>query len=213
MNDEEFIRLVTAHRVIAIVRAGSAESAYRAAEASITGGIKLIEVEMGTPGGFRVISDLLHRYGDRASVGAGSVTAAEQIDRAIKSGAHFISMPHTSTQLVEVCRRDRVVPVVGAMTPTEIAAAWGMGVPLVTLVPAAAVGGPEYVRALMPRLPGIRLCVAGGVASENIVDYFTAGVSAIAVGSRLFPRSDLDCENYTAIAERARGIIRLAGVG
>src|SRR5206468_10279931 len=128
---------------------------------SIIGGIKLIEVAMGTPGGFRVISDLLHRYGDRASIGAGSVNAAEQIDRAIKSGAHFISIPYTSAPLVEICRRERVVPVIGAPTPTEIATARDMGVPPATSAPAAAVGGPDYVRDLRPRLPGIRLALAG----------------------------------------------------
>jgi 2-dehydro-3-deoxyphosphogluconate aldolase / (4S)-4-hydroxy-2-oxoglutarate aldolase len=212
MKDAELVDLVAVHRVFGVVRAGSAELALRAAEAAIVGGIKLIEVALGTPGGFRVISDLRHRYGDRATVGAGSVTNHDQMDRAIKSGAQFISMPHTSTTLVDACRRALIPPVVGALTPTELATAWSMGVPMVTLFPASLLGGPDYVAALTTRINDVRLVISGGVGSENIIDYFNAGAFAIAVGSRLFPSGDLKNENYGAIAERARGIVRLAGV-
>jgi 2-dehydro-3-deoxyphosphogluconate aldolase/(4S)-4-hydroxy-2-oxoglutarate aldolase len=73
-------------------------------------------------------------------------------------------------------------------------------------------GGPEYLNALTARIPDVRLVVSGGVGAENIVDYFTSGAFAVSVGSRLFAPGDLQFENYTAIAERARGLIRLAGV-
>jgi len=212
MKDVELINSVAALRVFAVVRARSAETALRAAEAAIVGGIKLIEVALGTPGSFRVISDLLHRYGDRVCIGAGSVTTHDQMDRAIKSGAQFISMPHSSETLIEACRRSLVPPVIGALTPTEVATAWSMGVPIVTLFPASSLGGPDYVAAITSRLSEVRLAVAGGVGPENIVDYFNAGAFAISVGGRLFTNGDLKNENYAAIAERARGIVRLAAV-
>ncbi|PYT09863.1 MAG: hypothetical protein DMF60_01700 [Acidobacteria bacterium] len=87
-----------------------------------------------------------------------------------------------------------------------------MGVPIVNVFPASSLGGHEYIAALTSRILDVRLTAAGGVGSENIVDYFNAGAFAIAVGSRLFTSGDLNNENYAAIGERARGIIRLAGV-
>lgn len=212
MKDADLIQFVAEHRVFGVVRAPSAESALRAAEAAIMGGIKLIEVALATPGSFRVISDLRRRYGDRACIGAGSVMAYDQIDRAVKSGAQFIAMPHTSAPLVEACRKYRTPAIIGALTPTEVSVAWSTGAPLVTLFPAALLGGPDYLGSLTSSLADVRLSVAGAVGPENIVDYFAAGAFAIAVGGRLFTRGDLQHENYTAIAERARGIIRLAGV-
>jgi 2-dehydro-3-deoxyphosphogluconate aldolase / (4S)-4-hydroxy-2-oxoglutarate aldolase len=212
MKDNELVSAVSAQRVFAVVRGRSAETALKAAEAAIMGGIKLIEVTLGTPGSFRVISDLRHRYGDRVSIGAGSIINNEQLDRAIKSGAQFISMPHTNVPLIESCRRALVAPVVGALTPTEVVNAWSMGVPIISLFPGSALGGPDYVGALTSRITDIRLLVSGGVGSENIVDYFNAGAFAIAVGGRLFTRGDLKNDNYPAIAERARGFVRLAGV-
>jgi 2-dehydro-3-deoxyphosphogluconate aldolase/(4S)-4-hydroxy-2-oxoglutarate aldolase len=212
MNDSEFVKFVAENRIFAVVRADSAEAALRAAEAAIIGGIKLIEVSLSTPGEFRVISELRRVYGDRACIGAGSVTNEEQIDRAIKSGAQFICMPHTNGLLIESCHKHRAVPVVGALTPTEVAYVWSLGVPLITIFPAAALGGADYIAALTSRMQGIRLLASGDVGPDNIADYFSAGAFAIGVGKRLFTRGDLQNENYVAIAERARGMKRLSGV-
>jgi 2-dehydro-3-deoxyphosphogluconate aldolase / (4S)-4-hydroxy-2-oxoglutarate aldolase len=212
MKDEDLIQLVADYRVFAVVRAQSAQSALRAAEAAIVGGIKLIEVALSTPGSFRVISDLRRQYGDRATIGAGSVMNHEQVDRAIKGSAQFISMPHTDIKLVESCRKRGIPPIIGALTPTEVAAAATASTPFVSLFPAGTLGGPEYLSAIAARIPEVKLVASGGVGPENIVDYFTAGAFAVAVGTRLFTRGDLQHENYTAIAERARGVIRLAGV-
>ena len=213
MKDDEFIRFTAKNRIFGVLGGHSAESALRAAEAAIAGGIRMIEVALGTPGSFRVISELQRHFGDRTCIGAGSVMSLDQIDRVVKSGAQFISMPHTSTPLIEATRKHRVPAIVGAMTPTEVVAAESMGAALVSLFPASLLGGPLYLGALTSRITGVRLVASGGVSSENIAEYFAAGAFAIAVGSRLFTRGDLQHENYTAIAERARGMIRLAGAG
>jgi 2-dehydro-3-deoxyphosphogluconate aldolase / (4S)-4-hydroxy-2-oxoglutarate aldolase len=81
---------------------------------------------------------------------------------------------------------------------------------MINLFPASALGGAEYVAALTSRISGVRLVVSGGIGSDNIVDYINAGAFGIAVGGRLFTSGDLKNENYAAIAERARGMLRLA---
>lgn len=213
MNDAEFIHFVQENRIFAFLRADSANSALRAAEAAIVGGIKLIEVSLTTPGEFRVISDLCRRFGDRACIGAGSVVAEDQIDRAVKSGAEFINLPFTNHLLIDACRRRRVFPLVGALTPTEIFNVWMSGLPLITVFPASLIGGADYIAALTSRMNGIRLVASGNIGPENISDYFAAGAFAIGVGKSLFAPGDLLNENYVAIAERARGLRTQAGIG
>jgi 2-dehydro-3-deoxyphosphogluconate aldolase / (4S)-4-hydroxy-2-oxoglutarate aldolase len=212
MNDAEFINFVEQNRIFASLRADSANSALRAAEAAIIGGIKLIEVSLATPGEFRVISELCRLFGDRACIGAGSVTGEEQIDRAVKSGAEFISLSFTNNLLIDACRRRRVFPLVGALTPTEVFNVWVSGLPLITVFPASLIGGADYIAALTARMNGIRLVASGDVGPENISDYFSSGAFAISVDKRLFARGDLQNENYVAIAERARGIRIQSGV-
>ncbi|HWC77824.1 MAG TPA: hypothetical protein VG778_10190 [Blastocatellia bacterium] len=212
MNDADFVRLISEHRVFATVCAESAEIALRTAEAAIVGGIKLIEVALVMPGAFRVISDLRHAFGDRACIGGGSVISYDQLDRSLKCGAQFISMSHTSVPLIEATRRSHVPSVVGALTPTEVAAAVSLGAPLVSVFPSEPLGGPAYLRSLVSRMAGIRLGAAGGVGSHNIQDYFNAGAFAVSVGSLLFMDGDVRNGNYAAIAERARTLLRLAEV-
>ncbi len=212
MNEADLIKLAGEQKVFAVARAHSAESALRAAEAAIIGGIKLIEVALVTPGSFRVISDLRRQYGDRATVGAGYVMTYDQIDRAVKSGAQFISMPHTLTTMIEVCRRYRVPAIIGALTPTEIATATAYSVPFITVFPVSAMGGPDYFGKLTSRMPNVRLVASGGVELENISEYMKAGAFAVTVGSSLFTPGDIQNENYVAIAERARAMLHLAGV-
>ncbi|MEW6130651.1 MAG: hypothetical protein AB1757_26710 [Acidobacteriota bacterium] len=212
MTDAEFINLVDKNRIIAFLRADSANTALRAAEAAIIGGIKIIEVSLETPGEFRVIAELGRRFGDRACIGAGAVIHEEQIDRAVKSGAEFISLPFTNNQLIDACRRRRVFPLIGALTPTEIFNAWLAGASLITVFPVSQVGGAQYIAALTSRMNGIRLLASGNVAPEDVADYFSAGAFAISVGKRLFTKGDLQNQNYVAIAERARGYRLQAGV-
>jgi 2-dehydro-3-deoxyphosphogluconate aldolase/(4S)-4-hydroxy-2-oxoglutarate aldolase len=210
MKDAELVSLAEENRVIAVVRADSADLAFRAAEAAIVGGITLIEVGLATPGSYRVISDLCHKYGDKATVGVGSVINYDQIDRAVKAGAQFVGMPHTNSPLVEACRRQRVPPIIGALTPTEVAIAWGMAVPMVMLFPASAAGGADYVHAMTSRFTDVRLGAAGGVSPENIVEHLEAGAFAVAVGKHLFTSDDLRNEDFAAISDRARRLAELA---
>ena len=211
MRNADLISYISERRVFAILNAESAESALRAAEAAIVGGIKLLEVELTTPGAYRVISELRHQYGDRVFIGSGSVLNRDHIDRSIKCGSGFVSSPHTSTSLIEFCQAKAIPILTGGATPTEIAAAWSMGVPVVSIFPVSLLGGTSYLQALTKRMPELRLRPYGGVLASEISKYFAAGAFSVAIGSDLFRAGDVQTENYSAIAERARSVMRQAG--
>ena len=78
--------------------------------------------------------------------------------------------------------------------------------------PSFSLGGADYIAALVTRMNQVRLIASGDVGPDSISDYFAAGAYAVSIGRKLFTRGDLQNQNYAAIAERARGIRRLAGV-
>src|SRR5947209_1619445 len=127
MIDFSILSTIEQHKIFAFVKADSAETALRAAEAAVVGGIKLVEVSLGTPGAVRVISDLRRKYGDEIRVGAGAVISVDMADRAIKGGAQFISSPHTNAGIIEFSVSKKVFAIAGAATPTEIMSAWDFG--------------------------------------------------------------------------------------
>lgn len=208
MIDFSILSIIEQYKLFAIVRTESAETALKAAEAAIIGGIKLIEISLTTPGAVRVISDLRRKYGDLIRVGAGAVISIDMADRAIKGGAQFISSPHTNAGIIEFCVSKKIFPISGAATPTEIMSAWDFGVPLIKVFPASAFGGASYIRSLVESMPNVRLLPTSGVTTNNIVDFLQAGAFAVAMSGSIFKVGDLNNDNYGGIAERSRMLVK-----
>ena len=78
------------------------------------------------------------------------------------------------------------------------------GARLVKVFPAAALGGPAYLRAIRGPLPHIPLVPTNGITADTIRDYVSAGAAAVGVGGEVFP------EGFTLahVEEAARRIRR-----
>jgi 2-keto-3-deoxy-6-phosphogluconate aldolase len=76
---------------------------------------------------------------------AGTVRRPDQVDAALAAGAQAIVSPGLSHAVVSRARELGAPAIPGALTPTEIEAAWAAGAALVKLFPAG-LGGPSYVR-------------------------------------------------------------------
>jgi 2-dehydro-3-deoxyphosphogluconate aldolase/(4S)-4-hydroxy-2-oxoglutarate aldolase len=110
-----------------------------------------------------------------------SVAAAQ---RAVDAGAQFIVSPHSDRELIR-WSAERGVPIFpGALSPTEILAAWTAGASAVKLFPAAAVG-TGYVKQLAGPFPSIPLVPTGGASAETAGDWIAAGAVAVGMGSWL----------------------------
>jgi 2-dehydro-3-deoxyphosphogluconate aldolase/(4S)-4-hydroxy-2-oxoglutarate aldolase len=97
----------------------------------------------------------------------------------------------------------------GALTPTEILAAWKAGSDFVKIFPVAPLGGVQYINALKTPLPQIPLIATGGVNQLTAFDFIAAGVSAIGVGTELLPKEALRHRQEHRIHELARRFISM----
>jgi 2-dehydro-3-deoxyphosphogluconate aldolase/(4S)-4-hydroxy-2-oxoglutarate aldolase len=95
----------------------------------------------------------------------------------------------------------------GALTPTEIAAAWKAGADFVKIFPCGAVGGPKYIRALRGPFPQIPFVPTGGVNLETAADFIRAGASALGVGGELVQAEALKAGRAHLITENARKLL------
>ena len=178
------IRLVSelyASRLVAVVRSKSAEEALELARAAADGGIKFIEITFSVPGVLDVIKHLAAR--EDIHVGAGTVLAPQQAERAIGVGAEFVVSPSLELNLIGICHTANVACFPGASTPTEIIAASRAHADLVKIFPADLVGGPSFIRQVQAPFPEVRFMVSGGVSLTNVSEYVQAGVTGICLGS------------------------------
>lgn len=188
MTDRPAIpELIVESRAIAVGRHISAAAAPAVGAALVEGGVRAMELTLNEPeaDALRAIEALaMAADGLGALVGAGTVLSIEAAARAVDAGARFIVMPHTDPGLVAWCAARDVPCFPGALSPSEILAAWSAGASAVKLFPAAAVG-PGYLAQIAGPFPDIPIVPTGGVSAQTAGDWIRAGAVAVGMGGWL----------------------------
>jgi 2-dehydro-3-deoxyphosphogluconate aldolase/(4S)-4-hydroxy-2-oxoglutarate aldolase len=202
MKREEVSALIKSIGILPSVRVPSRDLALFAAETVYSAGIPIVEITLTVPGAMQVVNDLAKRFPDLA-VGAGTVLDEDMARQCIDAGARFLTSPGFVPEVVAYARKADVVVFPGALTPTEVIAAWKAGSDFVKIFPTGHVGGVQYLRALKVPLPQIPLIATGGVNQLTASDFILAGATAIGVGSELLPREALHFRQVDRITELA----------
>jgi 2-dehydro-3-deoxyphosphogluconate aldolase / (4S)-4-hydroxy-2-oxoglutarate aldolase len=170
--------------IIPAIRLSSARDALFAAEAVSSSGIPIVEVTMTVPGAIKVISELA-RSNSELVVGAGTVTDVECAGRCLDAGAVFLTSPGLDLEIVEFALKKKTVVFPGALTPSEIMAAWKAGADFVKVFPCSLLGGPAYIKALKSPFPKVPLIASGGVNQQSAAAFIHAGAAALGIGHDL----------------------------
>ena len=204
MNSLETFQHIKALGIVPVVRTTDAESAVRAIEAIDEGGIHCAEITMTVAGALRALEAVAKQFGDKVLLGAGTVLDPETARACMLSGAEFLVTPSLNVKTVEMARRYSKAIFPGALTPTEILAAWDAGADAVKVFPCSAMGGAKYIRALRGPFPHIEYVPTGGVNLETIGDFLAAGCCAVGVGSELIDNQTIVAGRYDIFVQRAR---------
>jgi 2-dehydro-3-deoxyphosphogluconate aldolase/(4S)-4-hydroxy-2-oxoglutarate aldolase len=161
---------------------------------------------MTVPNAIEVIAQLAQNFPSFV-VGAGTVLDAQTAERCLAAGASFITSPGLIPEVLEYTLKNDAVAIPGALTPSEVIAAWKAGADFVKIFPCAQVGGDQYIRALKVPLPQIPLIASGGVNQLTAANFIFAGASSLGIGSELMPRKALKTRQDQWIRELARRYI------
>jgi len=202
MTKSEVCALIKEIGIIPAIRVSSGEDAHFAAEAVARGGIPIVEITMTVPGAVDLISHLVQRH-PKMVVGAGTVLDIDTARRCLDAGASFLTAPECYLEVLQFAVKENVAVLPGALTPTEVAAAWRAGADFVKIFPCAQVGGDKYIKALHTSLPQIPLIAAGGVNQQTAADFILSGATAIGVGTELIPTEAIARRQPERIREMA----------
>ena len=204
MTKQQILSSIIDIGIVPVVRTTSAESAIRAVEAIYEGGIRAAEITMTVPGAIKALEKVAEALGDKIVLCAGTVLDAETARIAMLAGAEFFVSPSLKLETIEVAKRYSKVVMPGALTPTEVLAAWDAGADIVKIFPCGNVGGPKYIKALRAPFPHIEMIPTGGVNLETAGDFLKAGACAVAVGAELVDAKAVKEGRYEVIVEKAR---------
>ena len=189
--------------IIPAIRVSSPQDAMFAAETVCRSGIPIVEVTMTIPGAIEVITELAQNN-PNVIAGAGTVFDLETARRCLDSGAQFLTSTGLDLDIVAFAVKHDIVVLPGALTPTEVMAAWKTRPDFVKIFPCSQVGGPSYIRALRGPFPHIPFIAAGGVNQQTVADFILAGAVAVGIGGELIPHEAIHLRQEHWIGELAR---------
>ena len=208
---QELIQQVKKSKVIVIIRGiepSQAEPLFAALDA---GGIRFAEVTLNTPNALQIIHEMRGKYDGRMAIGAGTVLNARMAEEAVGAGAQFLISPNVDQGTIRLGVDRGVLPLPGAMTPTEIVQAIEWGAPMVKLFPCSSLG-PGYVKELRGPLGHVDMLAVGGITKDNAASYLEAGAVGVGVGGSLVSLRDIQESNYAAITAYAKELNAAVGV-
>lgn len=172
--------------LVAILRGVHPAQCLDIGRALLDAGFSMIEVPLNSPDAYESIALLARELGDRALVGAGTVTGPQQVTEVAQAGGRLIVMPHADTKVVVEAKRLELIALPGFATPTEGFAALQAGADALKLFPAEA-HPPKVLRALRAVLPkDVPILPVGSITVDNMAEYWAAGANGFGLGSALY---------------------------
>ncbi|HEY6116379.1 MAG TPA: 2-dehydro-3-deoxyphosphogluconate aldolase [Candidatus Dormibacteraeota bacterium] len=197
-------------RVCGVLRTQDSDAGFQACLAALEAGIGTVEITKTVPSCFELIKGLVATTGGKYPVGVGTVWDPGAVTEARAAGASFVVTPVLLPEVAEACRKEDMLCVLGALTPTEIYQARLSGAALVKVFPIAPVGGPSYIESLNGPLAGVPFWVSGGVRIEEIAAYLQLGVKVVGLTGSLFSAEALANKNMDVVRQNAARAAQVA---
>jgi len=173
-------------------------------QTSFAAGLTAMEVTMNTPDAEKIVAKYRPAVPEGRLLGMGTIRNLEEAKRGVAAGAMFLVTPNLDLKVIEYARTTGIPIVAGALTPTEVYAAWAAGADLVKVFPCGAMGGPQYLKDLLGPFDQLRLVAVGGVSLANLAGYFAAGAEAVGVSTSLFGAKALREKNLAQLGENVK---------
>lgn len=143
-------------------------------------------------------------------LGAGTIKTDDDALAFIEAGADFLVSPIFDSSVCDTAYMHKILWIPGCMTPTEIHVASQAGCKLIKLFPGQVLQ-PAYVSAIAALFPGMLFMPTGGVDPNetNLKAWFTSGVCAVGMGSKLITKEILNNLDTTTLFEKTTALLSI----
>ena len=182
-------------------------------KACYDGGIKVFEYTNRGEGAALIFAELVKYVRQELpemAIGIGTVFNVKEAEYFVDLDTDFIVQPIMNPTVGNVCHKHKIAWMPGVMTVTELYNAQQAGADIIKIFPANVLG-TAFIKALIAPMPHAKVMVTGGVEpnEENIKGWFSAGVTAVGMGSQLFPKDVLANKNYQQIENVVKKCVAL----
>lgn len=208
-NKIDTISIIRRTGIVPVFYNSDVELTKKVVKACYDGGIRAFEFTNRGDGAHRVFEQLMAFVRSECpemALGAGTILDAGTASLYIQLGADFLVSPCMVEEVVRLANRRGIPYSPGCGTVSEIVKAQELGCDLVKVFPAGNVGGPSFVKNILGPLPWAMIMCTGAVepAEENLRAWAASGVTAVGMGSKLFPKQVLAAGDWGAVTELCR---------
>ncbi|ROT07074.1 bifunctional 4-hydroxy-2-oxoglutarate aldolase/2-dehydro-3-deoxy-phosphogluconate aldolase [Lepagella muris] len=185
-----------------------AEVAKAVVKACYDGGVRLFEFTNRGDFAHEVFAEVSKFVAEECpemALGVGSIVEPATAALYMQLGADFVVGPLFNPEVAKICNRRGVPYVPGCGSISEIGFAQEAGCDVCKLFPGDVLG-PKMVKGLLAPMPWSKIMVTGGVepTEENLSSWFKAGVFAVGMGSKLFPKETIAAANWNVITDKCK---------
>ena len=205
-NKIDTISIIRSTGIVPVFYNKDVEITKKVVKACYDGGIRAFEFTNRGDGAHIVFKDIISFVREecpRMAIGAGTILDAPTAALYLQLGADFLVSPCMVEEVVRLANKRGVPYSPGCGTVTEIVKAMELGCDLVKVFPAGTVGGPAFVKDVLAPLPWAMIMCTGAVepTEENLSAWAKSGVTAVGMGSKLFPKEIVEAGDWKAIAD------------
>lgn len=189
--------------VIPVLVLDDPEQAVAIGQALVRGGLTVLEVTLRTPRALEVMAAMATIEG--ATVGAGTVLDANQLDQALDAGARFIVSPGLTERLAKAAAARRACFLPGVADASDIMRGLDLGLDRFKFFPAEANGGLKALKSLAGPFGDVRFCPTGGITLESAPEWL-AEEAVLCVGGSWLVKPGMSLDEIEAVARNAAGL-------
>jgi len=197
------IELLPQVPVMPIIWIHEADTAVGVARALVEGGVRVFEVLVRTPAALEAIT-AMRRHVPEATVGAGTLLTAADVQRALDAGAQFGVSPGLVPELAQAAVRLELPLLPGVWTASEVMQALAWGFEALKLFPANGLQGATQIEQLQGVFPRARFCPTGGITPQNAREYLALPQVKVCGGSWLTPQDAVQARDWARITRLAQ---------
>lgn len=201
MND--VLEQIGAYGIVPVVVINKIEDAKPLAKALCDGGLPVAEVTFRTACAKEAISIMAKEY-PQMLVGAGTVLTTEQVDEAVEAGAKFIVSPGLNPKVVKYCVEKGIPVTPGCANPSDIEQAIELGLKVVKIFPAEAVGGINLIKSMAAPYTQMKFMPTGGINAKNLNDYLSFDKIIACGGSWMVSSQMIENGEFDKITEMTK---------
>lgn len=197
--------LIVTRRILSAAVIPAPELAVPVARALLAGGLDVMEVTFRNAHAAECIRRIRAEV-PGMTVGAGTLLTPAQVDAARAAGAEFGVSPGFNPTVVRHAVSAAFPFVPGVLTPGEMEQSLELGCNLVKFFPAAAGGGPDFIKAVAAPYAhtSLQLVPLGGIGEQNLANYLALPLVVAVGGSWLTDRELLTAGRWDEISARTR---------